>query len=101
MMIRHIVLFNLKDYPSAEEKRKAAESVQAELLSLKDKIALIRAFEVGINEGENPSAYDVSMISSFASWDDLKIYQAHPAHQSFIAFNKNFSVKKVIVDYFF
>jgi len=100
-MIRHIVLFKLKDYPSAEEKRNAAETVKAELLALKDKIDVIRVFEVGINEGENPSAYDISILSSFASWDNLKTYQVHPAHQAFIEFNKNFSIEKVIVDYVF
>jgi len=98
-MIRHIVLFKLKDYPSPEEKLSAAETVRTELLSMKAKIEVIREFEAGINEGENPSAYDVSILSTFDSWDDLEVYRFHPVHQAFIAFNKNYSVQKAIIDY--
>jgi hypothetical protein len=98
-MIRHLVLFKLKDFSSAEDKRKAVETVKAELVKLKDKITVIREFEVGINVGENPSAFDVSILSSFNSWEDLLIYQDHPVHQAFIVFNKNYSVQKAIIDY--
>jgi hypothetical protein len=45
------------------------------------------------------SAYDWALNSSFASTDDLKAYQAHPDHQAFIQFNKDYSVKKVVIDY--
>ena len=98
-MIHHIVLFKLKDYLSSAEKQEAAERVRAELLSMRVKIEVIREFEVGINKGENPSAYDVSILSSFCSWDDLEIYQFHPSHKAFIAFNKSYTVHKAIIDY--
>jgi hypothetical protein len=100
-MIRHIVMFKLKEFSDPSEKQKAAETLKRELLSMKTKIPVIREFEIGINEGENPSSYDVSILSTFISWDDLRIYQVHPAHQAFIAFNKNYSIKKAIIDYDF
>ena len=98
-MIRHIVLFKLKEYPTPVEKQKAAETLKSELLVMKTKIPVIKEFEVGINFNLGASAYDVTINSTFENRDDLKIYQEHPAHQAFIVFNKNYSVEKVIVDY--
>jgi hypothetical protein len=100
-MIRHIVAFKLKDYPTKEEKLQAAETVKAELLTLPSKISVICDFEVGINISNGPSAYDLIINSTFNNSEDLKTYQVHPDHQAFIAFNKNFSVHKAIVDYEF
>jgi hypothetical protein len=98
-MIRHIVLFKLREFSTPDEKKKAAEIVSAELLKLKKQIHFIREFESGINITMDESAYDWALNSSFASTDDLKAYQAHPDHQAFIQFNKDYSVKKVVIDY--
>jgi hypothetical protein len=100
-MIRHIVAFKLKDYPIKEEKLQAAETVKAELMTLPSKISVIRNFEVGINISNGPSAYDLVINSTFENTVDLETYRIHPDHQAFIAFNKNFSVHKAIVDYEF
>jgi hypothetical protein len=98
-MIRHIVLFKLRDFGTPEEKMKAAETVRAELLALKKKIPVILEFEVGINFTVNDAAYDLAINSSFSSKEDLKTYQVHPEHQAFILFNKNYSAEKIVLDY--
>jgi len=100
-MIRHIVLFKLLDFPTPEEKRNAAETLKTELLKLKTRIPAIIDFEVGINFCPDAAAWDVAINSTFRSKEDLEIYRVHPDHQSFIAFNKNFSEKKAIIDYEF
>jgi hypothetical protein len=99
-MIRHIVVFKLKDYPSAVEKSQAVEILKSELLTMRSKISVIREFEVGINFNPHSFAYDVAINSVFENKEDLETYQEHPAHQAFIAFNRNYSVQKAIVDYF-
>ena len=98
-MIRHMVMFKLREFSTPEEKIKGAETVRAALLALKSKIPEIREFEVGINFTIDDAAYDLVINSSFSSKEDLKAYQVHPDHQAFILFNKNYSVKKVILDY--
>jgi hypothetical protein len=98
-MIRHIVMFRLKDFSSAEEKLKAAKAVKAELLAMKEKIPVIREFEVGINVTVDTSAFDVVINSSFESSEDLETYRIHPDHQAFIRFNKNYSISKAVIDY--
>ena len=98
-MIRHIVMFRLKEFSDPSEKQKAAKILKNELLSMMTKIPVIQEFEIGINFNSNSFAFDVVINSAFANHEDLEIYQHHPAHQAFIAFNKNYSAEKVIVDY--
>ena len=100
-MIRHIVMFKIKEFGAASDKLKAAEELKAELLAMKTKIPVIREFEIGINVTDDHSAYDVVINSSFDNLDDLESYRIHPDHQAFIAFNKNYSIRKALVDYRF
>jgi Stress responsive A/B Barrel Domain len=100
-MIRHIVLFKLKVSSDPSEKQKAAEILKSELLSMRTKIPVIREFEIGINFNPDSLAFDVVINSVFENHEDLEIYRHHPAHQAFIAFNKNYSIEKVIADYVF
>ena len=98
-MIRHIVMLKLREFDSPEEKMKAAELVCSKLMALKKTISFIREFETGINTTKDDSAFDVVINSAFNSKEDLKAYQLHPDHQAFMQFNKNYSIKKALVDY--
>ena len=98
-MIRHLVMFKLREFSTPEEKMKAAETVRTELSTMKKKIPEIQEFEVGINFTVDDAAYDLVINSSFSTKEDLKTYQVHPDHQAFILFNKNYSAKKVVLDY--
>jgi hypothetical protein len=100
-MIRHIVMFKLKEFSDPSEKQQAAENLRSELLSMRTKIPGIREFEIGINFNPNLYAFDVVINSVFETKKDLEIYQQHPAHKAFIVFNRTYSVEKVIVDYAF
>jgi hypothetical protein len=92
-------MFKLRDYSNPEEKKKAIKRVRTELMALKKKIPVIREFEVGINFTIDEATYDLVINASFSSTEDLKSYQVHPDHKAFILFNKNYSVKKVVLDY--
>lgn len=98
-MVRHIVMFKLLPSRTGEEKKKAAETVRNELLSLKKKIPELTDFNVEINFNPDPDAFDLVLNSSFSSKEALYTYQLHPDHQAFKTFNKNYSEKKAIVDY--
>jgi hypothetical protein len=94
-------MFKLKDFRDESEQQKAAEAVKSELLNMKEKIPVIREFEIGINFSHDPSAFDVVINSSFENADDLETYRLHPDHQAFIIFNKSYTEKKVVIDYIF
>ena len=98
-MIRHIVLFKLRELESKEAKDTAAKKVISRLNELPAKIHLIKKYEAGTDIRNLEWSYDISLIMDFESMADLDAYTIHPAHQEFIAFNKDFSVAKVCIDY--
>lgn len=74
-MIKHIVCFNLLD-PTEENCKKAAEV----LLSMKDKIDVLRGIEVGVDFLRSERSCDVVLETLFDSKEDLGTYQDHPYH---------------------
>lgn len=78
-MVKHIVLFKLKE--EAEEALKLAvmNAFKAAIESLPTKISVIRKIEVGLNI--NPSeAWNIALYSEFDSLEDVKTYAVHPEH---------------------
>ena len=78
-MVKHIVLFKLKDEASAEEKLIAMNSFKKAIEALPSKISVIRKIEVGLNI--NPAeAWSIALYSEFDTLDDVKFYATHPDH---------------------
>jgi len=98
-MIKHLVMFKLKEFDSAEEKMAAAQKVKINFLELKNRIKEIISYEVGINIVNSPSSYDIVINSEFDSLENLLKYQKHPAHIAAVNFNSAYSINKVVVDY--
>jgi len=79
VMVKHIVLFKLKDEAPADEKLAAMKSFKAAIEALPAKISVIRKVEVGLNI--NPAeTWSVALYSEFDTLDDVKYYAAHPDH---------------------
>lgn len=100
-MIRHIVLFKLKDFSSESERNDALQNVLLTFRSLVGQIPQIRQFRVEPDCGQGPSSYDVIIDSVFDNLVDLKAYQAHPAHLDAVELNKQWSDSKVAGDYYY
>lgn len=100
-MIRHIVLFKIKDFSSESEKNEALQNVLVTFRSLIGQIPQIRQFRVEPDCMQGPSSYDVIIDSVFDNAEDLRAYQAHPAHLDAIALNKQWSESKIAGDYIF
>lgn len=100
-MIRHIVLFKIKDFSSESERNEALQNVLVTFRSLIGQIPQIRQFRVEPDCMQGPSSYDVIIDSVFDNAEDLKAYQAHPAHLDAIALNKQWSESKIAGDYIF
>lgn len=99
-MIRHIVLFKLKEFSSDEERNQALENVLINFRSLVGEIPQIRDFRVMPDVVRSSASYDVVIDSCFDNLDDLKAYQAHPAHQFAVDQNKQWSADKAVIDYY-
>lgn len=99
-MIRHIVMWKLKDFGQAEIKALNASRLKDELYHLKNEIVQIKALKVGINL--NPvNEYDIVLECEFDNFEDLDIYQNHPAHLKVVEFVKTVRDLRAAVDYEF
>jgi hypothetical protein len=98
-MIKHIVMFKLKE--SAEDRDKAANimALKAKLEALTAQIGEIKLFEVGINSLEASVAYDLVLVSEFESKEALYSYQKHPEHLKVAEFVGKVALSRIVVDY--
>ena len=78
-MVKHIILWKLKDELSAEEKVKVKAGIKAGLEGLKGVVPGLDAIVVR-TEGLASSNADVMLDSTFTDEAALKGYAVHPAH---------------------
>jgi hypothetical protein len=100
-MIRHIVLFKIKDFSSESERNEAVHNVLINFRSLVGQIPQIRHFTVEPDCIHGPSSYDIIINSTFDTKEDLLAYQTHPAHLEAVDSNKQWSAGKITGDYIF
>jgi hypothetical protein len=98
-MLKHIVLFKLKDSAAGTGKDENARKLKAELEALAGKIPQIVKMEVGINTAPSEAGYDVAIYSEFLDRDDLEIYQKHPEHMKVVDLVKTVAAGRAVVDY--
>ncbi len=79
-MVKHIILWNLKDEYSVEEKENIKLGIKEGLESLCGKINGLVDIKVNIN-GLASSTADLMLDSTFENADALKFYASHPLHQ--------------------
>ena len=91
-MIKHIVLFTLKDPANAPK-------IKALLDSCKDIVPGIREFEVGIKTEGLEATADVVLVSTFDDAAALAAYQPHPHHQGVVAQIREMASGRQVLDY--
>ena len=78
-MIRHIVLFKLKEFATPEEKQAKMLEIKTRLEALKSIIALLRKISVDFNVNPDEN-WDLILTTEFDSMEDLATYASHPDH---------------------
>ncbi len=78
-MVKHIILWQLKDELSAEEKTAVKAGIKEGLEALAGKIPGLLEIKVQ-TEGLASSNADVMLDSSFEDEAALKVYASHPEH---------------------
>lgn len=78
-MIKHMIIWTLKDELSQEEKVSVKAGIKEGLEGLAGQISGLLSIEVQTN-GLASSNADVMLDSSFESEEALKNYATHPAH---------------------
>jgi hypothetical protein len=99
-MIRHIVMWKLKDKAAGASKKKNAEKLKLILEGLRTNIEEIKAVEVGIQvNGDDPDALDVVLICDFETELDFKMYTRNPHHKKAVDFINTVADQRFYVDY--
>lgn len=97
-MIRHVVLFKLKESVSKEEKLRVANDFKKAIEALKGVIDEIVDIEVGININEAES-WEIALNSTFKTLDDVKKYATHKAHVEAAKILADYKENRACVDY--
>ena len=74
-MFYHVVLFKLKD--SSQENMDKARNI---LSSMEGKIPQLKGLTVGKDELFTERSYDICLITTFDSKEDMDAYQVHEYH---------------------
>lgn len=98
-MIKHIVMWRLKEIADDATKQENAEKLKGKLESLRDKIKEIKFIEVGINVNPSEAAYDIVLYSEFENREALQKYQNHPEHKKIVDFVTRIRTDRCVVDY--
>ncbi len=98
-MIKHVVMWKLKEFAEGAGKKENAEKIKAMLEGLVGKIEQIKSCEVGVNVNDSDMAYDAVLISVFADEKALNEYQVHPEHMKVREFVSKVREARTVVDY--
>ncbi len=96
-MIKHIVIWKLKE----ENKEENKKIIKEKLENLVGKIDEIKFLQVGINYNKSDMAYDLCLISEFLTDEDLQSYQVNPLHVEVSKFVRSVIEDRKVIDYEF
>lgn len=95
--MKHIVLFQLIEEMSAEERKKLMTRFKEGIEALPLTIPAIQSIEVGFNENPTES-WDMALVGEFASLADIEAYALHPDHIAVAQTLKGFVKGRSCVD---
>jgi hypothetical protein len=78
-MVKHVILWTLKETLSEEEKKQVMQGIKEGLESLKGKVPGLLDIHVQIDKLESSNA-DLMLDSTFEDAESLKGYAVHPEH---------------------
>ena len=99
-MVKHVVFFRLADMAEGKTKLENAQIIKQGLLSLLDKVPVLRSEKVGINiPNATKTDYDICLECEFDTWEDLDTYQNHPEHLKVAGYIAKVRAARAAVDY--
>ena len=98
-MITHIVQWRVREEAEGLQKPQILQEMRDRLEALNGKIPEIITLSVGLNERPGDHASDIVLLSTFADWEALSRYAAHPDHQEVVAFVGKVVTERRVVDF--
>jgi hypothetical protein len=98
-LIRHIVMWKLKDHAEGADKAANMARMKALLEGCRDLVPGMGRLEVGLATPGLEATYDVVLCSEFESAAALDAYQHHPRHVAIKPFIGAVRLERQCVDY--
>ena len=98
-MIKHIVLWKLKETAHGKSRLENAKVIKEMLESLQGRIPGLLKIEVGIDTSGTDQSADVVLYSEFTTPDALDEYQVHPLHEAAKVYIMEARNERRIADY--
>ncbi len=98
-MIKHIVMWRLKDAAHGNDRRTNAFLIKEKLEALRGRIPGMIAIEAGVDFSASESSGDVVLYSEFVDRAALDAYQENPEHLLLKPFIGEAALDRRVVDY--
>ena len=79
-MVKHIILWRLRDDLAPEEKQHVKQDIKAGLEGLAGRIPGLLSIKVNVDRRLDSSNADIMLDSTFTDEASLKAYAVHPEH---------------------
>ena len=98
-MVRHVILWKLKEDLSKEEKENVKKGAKEHLEGLLGKVPTLRAVQVHIDPLESSNC-DMMLETLFDDEEGLRAYAVHPAHvDAANTFVRPYTAQRVCIDF--
>lgn len=98
-MIKHIVLWTLKEQAGGRTKAENLAEMEARLKALPGLVPGVAGLDVSTAFLAADVPADIVLCSAFKSQEDLAAYQIHPRHLDVVAFIKSVAASRTVIDY--
>ena len=98
-MIKHIVMWKLKENAEGADKASNANRLKTLLESCTNLVPGLVKLEVAIAKPELEATYDVILYTEFSDKSALDAYQEHPTHQAIKPFIGAVRLERQCMDY--
>lgn len=97
-MIRHVVMWKLKDEAEGKTKAENMEWIREHLYALLSLIPEIKKMEIGFDVSRTDMSMDLLLLTEFDSLDDLHTYAVHPEHVKVSTYVRKVIETRVVLD---
>ena len=98
-MIKHIVMWTLKDQAEGRAKAENLVAMKALLEALPSLVPGVLELEVAVNPYGAVPPLDIVLYTVFAGKEDLQAYAVHPEHLKVVDFVKAVAAERRVIDY--
>lgn len=98
-MVRHIVMWRLRDGRPSGAGAESYRAIRERLHSLVSAVPTLRDLRFEADFTDDPGAFDVVLETTFDDRAGLEAYRVHPAHQEVAGFIRERITDRAVVDY--